>query len=547
MFRTTTRLFSAALLSAALTFPAAAADVPLGTEFTYQGRLAQAGVPVDQPVDLEIIVYDASAGGEIVASAQILNVAVDNGVFTVDLDFGDSVFNGSERWIEIGVRLSPPMGQKSSDRFETLTPRQPVLPAPVALFSLNGNPGPVGPEGPEGPEGPAGPAGADGADGAPGADGPEGPQGPQGPQGIQGPSGATGATGATGSTGATGPAGASPFTLNGLDAVYTQGNVGIGTSSPSRRLHVMQGATGATPNDNAKLVVEGTSGFATWINVLGQVNEEVGILLGHPASSSDGAFIWNDFNDHIQIRAAGQTRMVVEGSGHVGMTTTAPEAGLSVTTVNSVINPTEIGVHLGRIPFADNSGSTVSIVGGAEGAQLRFYEAGGENCRMWYIPQEDEIRFDGALALVSVPVLEIRGGADLVEGFNTTEDRIAEPGTVMVIDPSNPGSLTMSTSAYDFKVAGVVSGANGVNAGIHLGQDSVMDGDTKVAMTGRVYVKCTSENGAILPGDRLTTASLAGHAMKATDSMRSDGAVIGKAMSALDEETGLVLVLVNLQ
>ena len=53
--------------------------------------------------------------------------------------------------------------------------------------------------------------------------------------------------------------------------------------------------------------------------------------------------------------------------------------------------------------------------------------------------------------------------------------------------------------------------------------------------------------GAIVPGDRLTTAKLAGHAMRATDSLRSDGAVLGKAMTGLDKGTGLVLVLVNLQ
>ncbi len=144
-------------------------------------------------------------------------------------------------------------------------------------------------------------------------------------------------------------------------------------------------------------------------------------------------------------------------------------------------------------------------------------------------------------------VLTILGGADLVEGFNASDDAIIEPGTVMVIDPSNSGALMTSTESYDFKVAGVVSGANGVNPGIYLGQDSVMDGDVMVAMTGRVYVKCSTANGPIRPGDRLTTASLAGHAMKATDSSRSDGAVIGKAMSSLDEGTGLVLVLVNLQ
>jgi hypothetical protein len=153
-----------------------------------------------------------------------------------------------------------------------------------------------------------------------------------------------------------------------------------------------------------------------------------------------------------------------------------------------------------------------------------------------------EIRNDGR---VVTPVLEITGGADLVEGFETAEG--CDPGTVVVIDPDRPGALRASDVPYDGKVAGVVSGAGGVQPGIHLGQDGVLDGDVPVAMSGRVWVRSSAENGAIAPGDRLTTAALAGHAMKATDAARCDGAVLGKAMTALDDGTGLVLVLVNLQ
>lgn len=142
--------------------------------------------------------------------------------------------------------------------------------------------------------------------------------------------------------------------------------------------------------------------------------------------------------------------------------------------------------------------------------------------------------------------LTIRGGADIVERFDVTGDAV-EPGTVVVIDTEKPGDLAVSTQAYDRRVAGIVSGAGGVKPGICLGQEGVMDGEVPVAMTGRVYVRASAENGAIQPGDRLTTADLAGHAMRVSDNERSVGAVIGKAMTSLDEGTGLVLVLVNLQ
>ncbi|MFK7884180.1 MAG: hypothetical protein AB8F26_08380 [Phycisphaerales bacterium] len=140
-------------------------------------------------------------------------------------------------------------------------------------------------------------------------------------------------------------------------------------------------------------------------------------------------------------------------------------------------------------------------------------------------------------------------GADIVEGFDSSTGKVIEAGTVVSIDPTpgQEGRLMPSSEAYDSKVAGVVSGAGGLPYGMSLAYDGQFDGDTKVAMTGRVYVKCSTEGGPIRPGDLLTTASLEGHAMKATDRDRAHGTVIGKAMSTLDGETGLVLVLVNLQ
>lgn len=141
--------------------------------------------------------------------------------------------------------------------------------------------------------------------------------------------------------------------------------------------------------------------------------------------------------------------------------------------------------------------------------------------------------------------LDIIGGSDLSESFDASVP--AEPGTVMSIDPDNPGMLTPSVAAYDTRVAGVVSGAGGINPGISLSQHGVMEGDTLVAMVGRVYVRATADGGAIRPGDRLTTSDLPGHAMRVNNNDRAPGAVIGKAMSSLDEGTGLVLVLVNLQ
>jgi hypothetical protein len=116
---------------------------------------------------------------------------------------------------------------------------------------------------------------------------------------------------------------------------------------------------------------------------------------------------------------------------------------------------------------------------------------------------------------------------------------------VVCIDPNNPGSLVVSTRTYDRTVAGIVSGAGGVKPGMLMGQKgSMADGATAVALSGRVWAWCDISNGPIQPGDLLTTSNTPGYAMKVSDYDKARGAIIGKAMSLLEEGTGLVLVLV---
>ena len=106
----------------------------------------------------------------------------------------------------------------------------------------------------------------------------------------------------------------------------------------------------------------------------------------------------------------------------------------------------------------------------------------------------------------------------------------------------------MADKAYDRTVAGVISGAGGLQPGLTMQQPEVVQGETHpVALTGRVYVWADASFGAIQPGDLLTTSATPGHAMRVGDYALAQGAILGKAMSRLEEGKGLVLVLVSLQ
>lgn len=144
--------------------------------------------------------------------------------------------------------------------------------------------------------------------------------------------------------------------------------------------------------------------------------------------------------------------------------------------------------------------------------------------------------------MLEAKCITILGGCDWYEEANAQET--IQPGEVTVIDPNGGmNAVKRSTRAYDPLVAGVVSGAGGINPGIGLTQEGMFKGNTKVAMGGKVMVKAV---GSVKPGDLLTSSSVPGCAMAAKNRKKAFGAVIGKALSPADAN-GFVLMLVMMR
>ena len=105
---------------------------------TYQGRLTEGGVPpANATYDMEFKLFTDSGGVTQIGST-ITNpmIAVTNGVFTVQLDFGASSFPGADRWLQIGVR------HQGDPTYTTLSPREQLTASPYAIrasaVSFNG-------------------------------------------------------------------------------------------------------------------------------------------------------------------------------------------------------------------------------------------------------------------------------------------------------------------------------------------------------------------------------------------------------------------------
>ena len=139
------------------------------------------------------------------------------------------------------------------------------------------------------------------------------------------------------------------------------------------------------------------------------------------------------------------------------------------------------------------------------------------------------------------------GGADYAD-LVTVKGRSSDyqPGDVMVIsdDPARP--FTRSPKPYARNVAGIYSTKPGV-VGSKRGIADPADNEIPLALTGIVPCKVSCEKGPIRMGDLLVTSRTPGYAMKATDSHRMLGAVVGKALQPLKTGRGVIEVLVTLR
>ena len=499
-----------------------------GTAFSFQGRLNNPdGTPANGPHDLLMSVYDtATGGGPIAGPLPINGVDVANGVFSTIVDFQGGVFTGGPRYLEMSAA---PAG---TGAFLPLPERIRVLASPYAIFagtatnvaagsvvkSLNGLKDDVV------------------------------------LQGINGvtvtPSGNTLIISNSGSGGGV-------WSLSGTTAYYNNGNVRVGPLTPasSSRFTISTPDPFGFGEDDG---FEHTDGIVRLVTYLDGSAGYLATASAHPLKFSAGS------------EPGGSGTMTIHPNGNVGIGVTIPQAKLQVVgslRVDGAVNINSaagIALNAGDNPLISRGWDAFGGSAGSKAGHGRwglFMESGSLAAG---IPDQDigyrqfevaRYRTDGTRdslltvannGYTTVKVLTITGGADIAEPFEIAGEQISK-GSVVVIDEEHPGQLKLSSRAYDSRVAGIVSGANGVNPGIALHQAGALDAGQNVALSGRVYVQADASYGPIRPGDLLSTSGTPGHAMKVSDHAKAQGAILGKAMGSLREGKGLVLVLVTLQ
>jgi hypothetical protein len=590
-----TKFAAAVLCLASLVLPVSTV-LAQGTLFTYQGQLTGASGPANGTYNMTFQLWTASTGGSQAGSTITTNgvVIVTNGLFTVYLDFGNQYSTGTSYWLQLGVETN------GGGSFATLTPRQQLTPTPYAIFAEGANA--------SGLTGTIPMASLNGIYGdAINLDNP-GDSFTGNGAGLTGVNASLlgGLTSSnfwqtTGNFGTTAGPNFVGTTDNQPLYVDSDGDRGLELQFVSRSLFpilgnlqamniaggywgntISNGVIGATiagGGDQEFIFQIGGGGESYYPNIVGGDFGSVGggyannaagyggtvpggyenIASGQASFAAgsyaqalhNGSFVWSDGS--ATRSDTGVNQFLIFASGGVGIGTASPASKLEVNgDIRTDGNPVEVypaGSAFSSDGMEWGTGTLPGINFG-DGPFVCGYEGGALGalnpntiCLSW--------DYNGNVWVsnnCSVASLTIRGGADLAEPFQMSPAQLEmQPGSVVVIDDEHPGQLKLSDQPYDTRVAGVVSGANGIHPGIQMHQQGLLEGGKNVALTGRVYVRADASYGAIRPGDFLTTSATPGYAMKVTDHERAQGAILGKAMTGLNHGTGMVLVLVTLQ
>ena len=541
------------------------------TEFVYQGKLSDAGNPPTAVYQMEFKLFGSASGADqIGATFSNASVSVTAGIFNVQLDFGAAAFDGSTRFLEIAVK------RNAGDPFTVLTPRQKINSAPYAIKSKSSetatNSTQLG-----------GVAASEYVTTT--TVGNSFVNNATTQQTANFNINGNGFIGGNVGVGTTNPAskldvrGSLTLDAGGSPAIFTAASGG----EQNRYLALINSPTTQTASgfkaggvlvsndyffDNpgkSDLVVKGNVGIgtpafaATKMTIAGQNALEIfgfqpfltitdSSVFGLPARRLQSASGVLNFQRCILNNPCSSytTDMVLNASGNLGIGTVLPNTRLTLsggpgwtsnawTASMNLQNAAAIGWE------ANASGQRFGI-GQSTGGLYFFRTSSAFGTNGTPAIYDLEITDNG---LIKMKALQITGGSDLAENFEFAEE--AKPGMVVAIDSNNAGKLTLARGTYNRRVAGIVSGANNLSAGMVLPDLKDAKESLPLALSGRVWVYADASQNPIKPGDLLTTSDTPGYAMKVRNYKKAQGAVIGKAMSELKSGKGLVLVLVTLQ
>jgi hypothetical protein len=142
---------------------------------------------------------------------------------------------------------------------------------------------------------------------------------------------------------------------NGTSAIMSlksNGCLGIGTNSPQKKLHVYEGASGATPFSAASTIIESSS--TSLLQFLTSNTGVQGIMFGDPENSYSGYIRYSHSDNSMKLYTTGSTRLTINGEGNIGIgTTLSSNPNNYKLAVNGTIGAKEVKVEITSETWSD--------------------------------------------------------------------------------------------------------------------------------------------------------------------------------------------------
>ena len=104
--------------------------------------------------------------------------------------------------------------------------------------------------------------------------------------------------------------------------IDSNGDVGIGTTNPTAKLHIQNGGVGVTPPSGTDLFITDTSGSA-YVGLVSNVYGTVGMYLGDTGDVDRASVLYSNYYDRMTFNTAASERMRIDSSGRTLIGTTS--------------------------------------------------------------------------------------------------------------------------------------------------------------------------------------------------------------------------------